>query len=100
MPDILTPDAPDTRRALEDRVLTLESIVSRLGDDHSELRTEMRREIASLRTELAAMSYDIRQVGSKIDRVIGGKAVITGLITLLTSILGSGVVHFAVVASR
>ncbi|EHH67620.1 hypothetical protein [Gluconobacter morbifer] len=34
-----------------------------------------------------------RIVNGKLDRLIGGRAVITGLITLAASILGTGMVH-------
>ncbi|MGY8604801.1 hypothetical protein ACTVH1_03645 [Gluconobacter cerinus] len=87
-------------RVLEDRVLKLETLVSALGDNQSDLRAEMRSEIASLRTQISDLKEDledgIKALGSKVDRVMGGKAVVTALVTLATSILGSGVVHLVV----
>lgn len=87
-------------RALEDRVLKLETLVSALGDNQSDLRAEMRSEIASLRTQIKDLKEEleagIKALGSKFDRVMGGKAVVTALVTLATSILGSGVVHLVV----
>jgi len=87
-------------RFLEDRVLKLETLVSALGDNQSDLRAEMRSEIASLRTQISDLKEDledgIKALGSKVDRVMGGKAVVTALVTLATSILGSGVVHLVV----
>ncbi|MFT9298923.1 MAG: hypothetical protein ABF542_12545 [Gluconobacter sp.] len=108
MPDIQTTTtatpAPSSKdemiRVLEDRVLKLETLVSALGDNQSDLRAEMRSEIASLRTQISDLKEDledgIKALGSKVDRVMGGKAVVTALVTLATSILGSGVVHLVV----
>jgi len=90
----------DLIRYLEDRVLKLETLVSALGDNQSDLRAEMRSEIASLRTQIKDLKEEleagIKALGSKVDRVMGGKAVVTALVTLATSILGSGVVHLVV----
>lgn len=100
-PALLTPTSKDEIiRVLEDRVLKLETLVSALGDNQSDLRAEMRSEIASLRTQISDLKEDledgIKALGSKVDRVMGGKAVVTALVTLATSILGSGVVHLVV----
>ena len=112
MPDILTlpprehssSDKDLIIRALEDRVLKLETLVSALGDNQSDLRAEMRSEIASLRTQIKDLKEEleagIKALGSKFDRVMGGKAVVTALVTLATSILGSGVVHLVVSIGR
>lgn len=108
MTDALTPlplqIAPSSKddliRELQDRALKLETQVEGLGDKYSDLRVEMRSEIASLRTQINDLKEDledgIKALGSKVDRVMGGKAVVTALVTLATSILGSGVVHLVV----
>ena len=94
----------DLIRVLEDRVLKLETLVSALGDNQSDLRAEMRSEIASLRNQINDLKEDlengIKALGSKVDRVMGGKAVVTALVTPATSILGSGLVHLAVSIGR
>lgn len=103
-PAVLALPAPASKdeiiRGLQDRVLKLETIVAGLGSNQSDLRAEMRSEIASLRTQITdlkeELGADIKEVGSKVDRVIGGKAVVTALITLATSIVGSGMVHLAI----
>ncbi|GBR50246.1 hypothetical protein AA106555_0139 [Neokomagataea thailandica NBRC 106555] len=88
-----------TLRMLEDRVLRLETVASSLSDRHEQLRVETRQEISSLRDQMknleTKMEESNRVVNGKLDRLIGGRAVLTGLVTLLTSILGTGVVHFA-----
>ncbi|GBR54605.1 hypothetical protein GCM10007872_19650 [Gluconobacter sphaericus NBRC 12467] len=88
-----------TLRMLEDRVLRLETIAGGLSDRYEELRTEMRQEISSLRDQMKLLEAKVdegnRVVNGKLDRLIGGRAVITGIITLVTSILGTGMVHFA-----
>ncbi|GBD55721.1 hypothetical protein [Gluconobacter wancherniae] len=98
------PDQVERIRYLEDRVLKLETIAAGLGDGQSDLRAEMRTEIASLRTQITdlkdELGSEIKTVGSKVDRVMGGKAVVTALITLATSILGSGAVHIALSVGR
>ncbi|MBF0858402.1 hypothetical protein HKD24_04120 [Gluconobacter sp. LMG 31484] len=87
-------------RVLEDRCLTLETRLSSVDSNQSDLRTEMRHEIASLRSEIEALSKSMensnRQINGKLDRLFGARAVVTAAITLLTSILGSGVVHMVV----
>nr|WP_294917930.1 hypothetical protein [uncultured Neokomagataea sp.] len=88
-----------TLRMLEDRVLRLETVASGLSDRHEQLRVETRQEISFLRDQMknleTKMEEGHRLVNEKLDRLIGGRAVLTGLVTLLTSILGTGVVHFA-----
>lgn len=88
-----------TLRMLEDRVLRLETIAGGLSDRYEDLRTEMRQEISSLRDQMKLLEAKVdegnRVVNGKLDRLIGGRAVITGIITLATSILGTGMVHFA-----
>ncbi|MQR97995.1 hypothetical protein [Gluconobacter aidae] len=88
-----------TLRMLEDRVLRLETIAGGLSDRYEELRTEMRQEISSLRDQMKLLEAKVdegnRVVNGKLDRLIGGRAVITGIITLATSILGTGMVHLA-----
>ena len=87
-------------RVLQDRCLTLETKLSNVDSSQSDLRTEMRQEIASLRSEIEALAKSMessnRQINGKLDRLFGARAVVTAAITLLTSILGSGVVHLAV----
>ncbi|OUJ09288.1 hypothetical protein [Gluconobacter sp. DsW_058] len=104
-PSLNVPSSKDeVIRVLEDRVLKLETLVSALGDNQSDLRAEMRSEIASLRTQISDLKEDledgIKALGSKVDRVMGGKAVVTAVVTLATSILGSGVVHLVVSVGR
>ncbi|WP_029605979.1 hypothetical protein [Kozakia baliensis] len=86
-------------RLLEDRVLKLETVADALADQHDVLRTEMRREIMSLRDQMRDLENKMeegnRVVNSKLDRLLGERAVVTGLITLVTSVLGTGVVHIA-----
>ncbi|GBQ83141.1 hypothetical protein [Gluconobacter albidus] len=59
----------------------------------------MRQEISSLRDQMKLLETKVdegnRVVNGKLDRLIGGRAVITGIITLATSILGTGMVHVA-----
>ncbi|GBR23114.1 hypothetical protein [Kozakia baliensis] len=86
-------------RLLEDRVLKLETVADALADQHDVLRTEMRREIMSLRDQMRDLENKMEEgnriVNSKLDRLLGERAVVTGLITLVTSVLGTGVVHIA-----
>lgn len=98
LPAVLSPE--DRIRVLEDRCLTLETQLSSVGNSQSDLRAEMRQEIASLRSEIEALAKSMessnRQINGKLDRLFGARAVVTAAITLLTSILGSGVVHLVV----
>lgn len=99
------PQSPEGQiRALQDRCLTLETKLSSVDSSQSDLRAEMRQEIASLRNEIEALSQSMessnRQINSKLDRLFGARAVVTAAITLLTSILGSGVVHLVVSIGR
>lgn len=98
LPEALTP--AERIRVLEDRCLTLETQLSSVGNSQSDLKAEMRQEIASLRSEIEALAKSMessnRQINGKLDRLFGARAVVTAAITLLTSILGSGVVHLAV----
>ncbi|MDI6652720.1 hypothetical protein QMA67_07145 [Gluconobacter japonicus] len=88
-----------TLRVLEDRVLRLETVAGGLSDRYEQLRTEMRQEISSLRNQMKSLETKMddgnRIVNGKLDRLIGGRAVLTALVTLATSILGTGMVHFA-----
>ncbi|GBR01562.1 hypothetical protein [Gluconobacter cerinus] len=74
-PALFAPTSKDEIiRVLEDRVLKLETLVSALGDNQSDLRAEMRSEIASLRTQISDLKEDledgIKALGSKVDRVM------------------------------
>jgi len=84
-------------RVLEDRVLRLETVAHGLSDRYEQLRTEMRCEIHSLRNQMKSLEGKVddshRVVNGKLDRLIGGRAAITGIITLATSVLGTGMVH-------
>lgn len=88
-----------TLRMLEDRVLRLETVASGLSDRYEQLRSEMRHEIHSLRDQMRSLERKVdegnRIVNGKLDRLIGGRAALMGLVTLGTSILGTGMVHFA-----
>ncbi|MBM3096711.1 MULTISPECIES: hypothetical protein [Gluconobacter] len=88
-----------TIRILEDRVLRLETVAGGLSDRYEQLRTEMRQEISSLRDQMKSLETKVdngnRIVNGKLDRLIGGRAVLTAIVTLATSILGTGMVHFA-----
>ncbi|AQS88534.1 hypothetical protein AA101099_0340 [Neoasaia chiangmaiensis NBRC 101099] len=90
---------PLALRLLEDRVLRLETLSGTLSDQHEQLRAEMRHEILSLRDQMKALESKVedgnRIVNGKLDRLIGERAVVTGLITLVTSVLGTGAVHIA-----
>ncbi|MBS1020522.1 hypothetical protein JK207_00535 [Gluconobacter cerinus] len=87
-------------RTLQDRALKLETFADGLNDKHDTLRTEVRSEIASLRSQITSLETKMdtanRQINSKLDRLFGARAVVTTLITLSTSIIGSGVVHLVV----
>ncbi|CAI9119474.1 hypothetical protein [Brytella acorum] len=91
--------APLGLRLLEDRVLRLETLSGTLSDQQEQMRAEMRREILSLREQMKSLEVKVdsgnREVNSKLDRLLGERAVVTGLITLITSVLGTGAVHFA-----
>jgi len=95
-----------TLRMTEDRLLRLETVQSGLSDKHEELRDEVRSEIKSLRNQISELKTKIDdshkdisdkfvKTNSKLDKLFGARAVVTTLITLLTSILGSGAVHLA-----
>ncbi|MCQ9155324.1 hypothetical protein [Acidomonas methanolica] len=84
-------------RQLEDRVLRLETLARMLGEQQEALRAEMRQETLCLRDQMKALENKVddwnRLVNTKLDRLIGGRTVVTGLITLVTSVLGTGMVH-------
>jgi len=86
-------------RRLEDRVLQLETISRALTDQQEQLRAETRHEILALREQMRAFEGKVdegtRLTGEKLDRLMGERAVVTGLITLVTSVLGTGAVHVA-----
>lgn len=88
-------------RQLEDRVLRLETIARAHSEQHEALRAEMRRETLTLRDQMKALEHKVddwnRLVNTKLDRLIGERTVVTGLITLVTSVLGTGAVHVALV---
>ncbi|WP_215750653.1 MULTISPECIES: hypothetical protein [unclassified Gluconobacter] len=99
MPDVET--VPLTSiRALEDRVLQLETMLAGLDDKQSDLRSEVRMEITSLRNEIKALAKAMEtsnsQINGKLDRLFGARSVVTALITLMTSIAGTGLVHLVV----
>lgn len=87
-------------RVLQDRALKLETFADGLNDKHDTLRSEVRSEIASLRNQIASLETKMetanKQINSKLDRLFGARSVVTAIITLATSILGSGVVHMVV----
>jgi len=87
-------------RVLQDRTLKLETYADGLNDKHDTLRSEVRTEIASLRNQIASLETKMetanKQINTKLDRLFGARSVVTAAITLLTSILGSGVVHLVV----
>jgi len=84
-------------RQLEDRVLRLETLARALSEQQDALRGEMRRENLTLRDQMKGLEHKVddwnRIVNTKLDRLIGERTVVTGLITLVTSVLGTGVVH-------
>ncbi|GBQ69832.1 hypothetical protein AA103196_2325 [Ameyamaea chiangmaiensis NBRC 103196] len=93
-------------RLTEDRLLRVETTQGGLSDKHQELRNEVRSEIKSLRERILELQSKIEKgqseitekfqiANSKLDRLFGARAVVTTLITLATSILGSGAVHLA-----
>jgi len=93
-------------RLTEDRLLRLETVQSGLSDKHEELRDEVRSEIKSLRNQISDLKTRIDEghrdlsekfviANSKLDKLFGARAVVTTLITLATSVLGSGAVHLA-----
>lgn len=99
MPD--TQSAPlSPMRILEDRVLQLETMLAGLDDKQSDLRAEVRTEIAALRSEIKALAKAMEtsnsQINGKLDRLFGARSVVTALITLMTSIAGTGLVHLVV----
>ncbi|GBQ32317.1 hypothetical protein HLH34_04505 [Gluconacetobacter azotocaptans] len=101
MPQDLAPKGDAERvRLLEDRVLVLETSLSALDGKHEDLKSMVDRKITELTTfvtsRLDAVSRQIGDVNDKLARLFGARAVVTGLITLVTSILGSGVVHVVV----
>jgi len=87
-------------RVLEDRVLQLETMLAGLDDKQSDLRAEVRTEIAALRSEIKALAKAMEtsnsQINGKLDRLFGARSVVTALITLATSIAGTGLVHFVI----
>jgi SH3 domain protein len=93
-------------RLTEDRLLRMETVQGSLADKHDELRREVRTEIQSLRSQISnlelkmedgnrAINDKFNVTNSKLDRLFWARAVVTTLITLSTSILGSGAVHLA-----
>ena len=77
------------KRTLEDCAPKLETMSSCLDDWHTDLRDE----VAEPGRGMDETNTKVAGVDSRPDHLFSAKSVVTGIITLITSILATGLVH-------